>query len=138
MQGLLFGLFLSCIAFVLIPIVPFIVAIARWRAERKRLAWLTRVLLLPMWLLSGFVFGLINPFGILFKSLVDVRDVVRIEWANRWMTGLPKKPSGHPLKVRSDEERERLDAAIAMGVVEDYNDEAREHGQGIDFGDEDE
>lgn len=138
LQGLLRGIFLSLIGVVLIPFVPFFVAFARWRVSRRNKRWLTRVLCLPMWLLSGFLFGLINPIGILFKSLADMKAIARVEWMNRWMTGKPKKPNGHPLQIQSPEERERFDAAITMGVVRDYNDEAIANGQGIVFGDEDE
>lgn len=137
LQGLLQGTFLSLMGVFLIPIVPFIVAFARWRVTRGSKRWLTRVICLPMWLLSGLLFGVLNPMGILFKTIADVKEVARIEWMNRWMTGQPKKPNGHPLPVRSPEDRDRFDAAITMGVVRDYNEEAIAHGQGIDLKDED-
>lgn len=138
LQGLLQGSFLSLMGIVLIPFVPFIVAFARWRVTRGSKRWLTRVMCLPMWLLSGLLFGIINPIGILFKAFADIREMAYIEWANRWMTGQPKKPNGHPLPIRSPEDQDRFDAAITMGVVRDYNDEALAHGQGIDFEDADE
>lgn len=136
LQGLLHGILLSLMGVVLIPFVPFIVAFARWRVTRGSKRWLTRVMCLPMWFLSGLLFGIINPIGILFKSLADMKEIARIEWMNRWMTGQPKRPNGHPLKIRSPEEQNRIDAAITMGVVQDYNDEALEHGQGIELEDE--
>jgi hypothetical protein len=135
-QGFLYGVFLSLVAVVLIPFSPLLVAIARWRAERGRIRRLVRVMLLPLWMAWGLLFGLVNPFRVFYKSMVEVREVARMEWANRWTTGTPKKPNGHPLRVRSEEEKERIGASITMGVVVDYNDEAREHGQGIDLEDE--
>ena len=138
LQGLLHGIFLSLIGVVLIPIVPFIVAFARWRAIRVSAGWLSGIICLPWWLLSGLLFGIINPIGILFKAVADISEVAHIEWMNRWMAGQPKKPNGHPLPIRSPEDRDRFDAAITMGVVQDYNEEAIAHGQGIDLEDEDE
>lgn len=135
LQGLLQGVFLSLIGVCLIPFVPFIVAFTRWRVERNRLKWHTRVMLTPMWMLSGFFFGLANPIGILFKAIADVKEIARVEWENRWRLGQPKKPNGHPLPIRTPEDQERLDAAVMMGVVEDYNEEAKSYGQGIDFDD---
>ena len=136
LQGLLQGVFLSLMGVVLVPFVPFIVSFARWRVTRGSKRWLTRVICLPMWFLSGFLFGLVNPIGILFNAFAEVKEIARIEWMNRWMSGQPKKPNGHPLPFRSPEEREMMDAAITMGVVRDYNDEALAHGQGIVFEDE--
>ena len=138
LQGLLHGTFLSLMGIFLIPVVPFVVAFARWRVTRGGKRWLTRVMCLPMWFLSGLILGLLNPMGILLKAFADIYEVSRTEWKNRWMTGQPKKPNGHPLTIRSPEESEMLDAAITMGVVRDYNEEAIAHGQGIDLEDEDE
>ena len=138
LQGLLQGLFLSLMGFVLIPFVPFFVAFVRWKVTKGSKRWFTRVVCLPMWFLSGFLFGVINPIGILLKTFTDIKEITRVEWQNRWMTGKPKKPNGHPLPIRSPDEQERLDAAITMGVVRDYNEEAIAHGQGIDLEDEDE
>ena len=78
------------------------------------------------------------PFKMFLSTLADTKVIVGVEWANRWSNGRPKKPNGHPLRRRSADERERIDAAITMGVIEDYNDEAMERGQGIDFGEDDE
>ena len=132
-QGLLEGAFLFLVGLAVIPLAPFIVAFGRWSVEgrRGRRRLLTRLLMIPLWFLSGLLFGVIGPFGTLLNSFREVAEVARVEWANRWRTGSPKTPDGHSLRERSAEEQEMWEAAIAMSVVADYNDEARAHGQGL-------
>lgn len=138
LQGIVRAALLFVGGIVAIPIIPFVVAFGRWDTNKRLHGFAMRLLLFPSWVLSGIVFAFANPFKMFLSTLADTKVIVGMEWANRWSNGRPKKPNGHPLRRRSADERERIDAAITMGVIEDYNDEAMERGQGIDFGEGDE
>lgn len=131
LQGLMYGEFVFFQGIGLIPFMPFMVAVERWRLTRGSKQWPLRVIYLPIWFLLGILFGVVNPFRLLFKMFAALKEVARVEWTNRWMAGQPKKPNGHPLPVRTPEEQEKIEAAITMGVVEDYNEEAIAYGQVI-------
>ena len=46
---------------------------------------------------------------------------------------MPKRQDGHPLDIRPPEELARDDLYTTLGVIADYNEEARRYGQGIDI-----
>ena len=128
LQGIAHGLFLFAIGVLTAPLVPFVFMFGRTRANFGK--W-TRVLCSPFFFAAGCLFALVNPFVVLLGNLKDVLGVAKVEWETRWMAGQPKKPNGHPLAVRSDEERELDELAVTVGVIKDYNAEAREYGQGL-------
>lgn len=125
LQGLLMGLFLFAMGIALMPFMPFVVMIRRWRAAKSRIA------LLPVYFVSGCLYAAVAPFGVLVKTIADLRTVVAVEWATRTLEGQPKKPNGQPLRLPTDEERAMIDLAYTIGVIRDYNGEAREYGQGL-------
>lgn len=131
LQGLLMGLFLTAMGVVLMPGMPFVVVINRWRAERKRHRFLTRVWLTPFWFVSGCLYAILAPIGIVWKTFSDLRTVVAVEWATRMLEDQPRKPNGHPLKLPTAEERVQKDVAKTIEVIRDYNGEARAFGQGL-------
>ncbi|MGN0130688.1 MAG: hypothetical protein ACI4CE_07370 [Methanomethylophilus alvi] len=131
LQGLLMGMFLTAMGIVMIPVMPFVVVYNRWRAEKKRHRFITRVWLTPFWFVSGIMYSLLSPIGIVWKTVADIRTVVAVEWATRTLDGEPKKPNGHPIELPTAYERERRDLAKTVGVIRDYNAAARAHGQGL-------
>ena len=62
-----------------------------------------------------------------------MKTIVEVEWKTRWLTGQPKKPSGHPIPVDGEISEEQKGLAAIRSVVRDYNEEARSYGQGIDI-----
>lgn len=130
LQGLLMGLLLSAVGVALSPIVPVVVGCRRWRAERKTRHLATCLLLLPLWMLSGCFYAMLNPLNILKKTVADLPAVVAVEWKCRTEEGSPKKPNGHPLVLPTAEYRAAVDAAAVYVVYRDYFEEARESGQG--------
>ena len=131
LQGLLMGTFLAAMGIALMPVVPFVVAHKRWRAERKRHRFTTRLLLLPFWFVSGCLFSFLTPIGIVRTTIRDIRTVVAVEWVMRLLSGEPKKPNGHPVKLPTADERAKRDLATTIGVIRDYNGEAWSYGQGL-------
>lgn len=131
LQGLLMGLFLTAMGIVLMPVMPFAVVINRWRAERKRHRFLTRVWLIPFWFVSGCLYAILAPIGIVWNTISDLRTIVAVEWAMRTLAGEPKKPNGHPIELPTAEERAKRDLAKTVDVIRDYNGEARAFGQGL-------
>ena len=130
-QGILMGLLLFAIGVALIPFVPFSVVHKRWKAHRGDRRTFRRVLNSPFWFVSGCLYALLSPIGILWKTVSDLRTVVAVEWAMRMLEDEPKKPNGHPLELPTPDERARRALAHTMGVIRDYNGEARTCGQGL-------
>lgn len=133
LQGLCYTAAMFAIGLMLMPLAPIVVPFHRWRATRGRLRFITRVLLLPLWSVGGALYGLLSPFAFLITTMSELRTVVVVEWAARKAVGNPKKPNGHPLEIRTAEEKAALDLAMTMSVVKDYNAEARSYGQGLNI-----
>ena len=132
-QGFLYGLCRVMLSIVAIPIVPFAVAARIFGFRRNNMRVWTRIAMLPVWLLYGAVYAVCSPFGMLVSTVMDIRDVAKVEWRNRWTASVPKMPDGHPARILSAEEREFLDMAVTIGVIRDYNEEAKQYGQGVDI-----
>lgn len=130
-QGLLMGVFLAAMGIILMPVMPFVVVLNRWRTERKRYRFITRVWLVPFWFVSGCLYAILNPIGIVWKTITDLRTIVVVEWATRMLEEQPKKPNGHPIELPTAEERAKRDLAKTVDVIRDYNGEARAYGQGL-------
>lgn len=120
LQGLLLGIGLFLVGVLAMPFVPFAVVVNRWRLHIGKIVFLKRLLLMPIWFVSGMAISMINPFGILFNTFSDTIGICIMEWLNRWTTGKPKRPNGHPLRIRSEKEIEASNVAIAQGVMADY------------------
>ena len=88
---------------------------------------------LPFWFLKGCLIALATPFPVLYNSVKSLVVIPWAEWSNRNRSGSPKKTNGDPLAAISDDERAFLDAAIYCSVIQDYNEEAKSHGQGFDI-----
>ena len=131
LQGLCYGVVLFAIGILLMPAAPIVVPFHRWMAARKRLHFLTRVLLVPIWMLGGCLYGVLSPFVAFCSTVADLRTVVAVEWAARNNILNPKKPNGHPLEISTAEEKAAIDMATTLSVVKDYNAEARSFGQGL-------
>jgi hypothetical protein len=122
-QGLLQGLLFSLITLLAIPFSWLPVAHRLFRNRRGRMGTAANILCIPLWMLCGVIVAVVMPFGLLFKTFIDLREVAKVEWETRWMTGKPKKPNGKPMRPLTDEEREEMEAEITRGVIEDYADE---------------
>lgn len=132
-QGLLRGLSLAALGVLLIPFVPFVWTSERWRAARGMIGRIRRAMFILPWFVIGIVFAVFAPFGMFAKAMADTIEIVRAEWKGRGIIGSPKTPDGKPLVIRSAEDKAKLDAAIRETVIEDYNEEAKEYGEGIDI-----
>lgn len=128
LQGIAHGLFLFAVGVLTAPLVPCVFVFGRTRANFGKL---TRVLCSPFFFAAGCLFALVNPFVVLLGNLKEVWDVAKVEWETRWMAGQPKKPNGHPLAIPTEDEMEAREMGFALGVIKDYNAEAREYGQGL-------
>ena len=129
LQGITRAVLLFCIGVLVMPIAPFVVTIARF--GYAKMPWWKRFLMLPLWLLLGFVLAVIAPFTALWKGLSETRAIAVVEWKQRWRNGTAKHLDGRPMVIPTPEEERQLDVAITKSVIDDYNDEARRHGQGI-------
>lgn len=129
LQGILRAVLLSALAILLMPIAPFVVTIARF--GYARMPWWKRLLMLPLWILLGIVLSVMAPFTSLWRGLTDTIGIAAVEWRERWRNGIAKYPDGRPMVIPTPEHERIVDVAITKSVIEDYNDEARQHGQGI-------
>lgn len=132
LQGILANFVMAVFGMIAIPFVPFAFCMDRWRAAR--VGWFGKAIRVPLWFCAGAVVALLNPVVGFVRGIRSIGEVARVEWSNRWMAAHPKRPDGRPLPIRTAEEQNRIDEAVFMGVIRDYNDEARSYGQGIDFG----
>lgn len=130
-QGFLHGFCRVMLSIVSIPMVPFAVAARIFGFRRNNMRVWTRIAMLPVWLLYGAVYAVCSPFGMLAKTAMDICDVAKVEWMNRWTASVPKMPDGHPATILSAEDREFISMAVTVGVIRDYNEEAKQYGQGI-------
>lgn len=134
---LLQGILRAVLAFVamlfVMPFIPFAVVTTRWILSRGTKGILFRLSLVPMWFLLGVVLALVHPFVVLFTTLRDTMEIIKWEWVNRWMLGSPKKPDGTPMEIPTETEKADLDLGATLSVIRDYNEEAKQHGQGLDI-----
>lgn len=129
LQGLMHGILIAVFGVLAIPIFPFAYAAARWQVSAH--GFVTRFCLVPLWFAMGVIRAVTVPFSVAGRTVSSLSEIARAEWETRWMTGMPKKPDGHPLKLETDDERGLKDFAYTVGVIRDYNAEAREYGQGL-------
>jgi hypothetical protein len=131
-QGIVHLLVCLLLSILFIPLNPFVFMFLFYsRSEQKTRA--RKFVRMPYWLFKGCIMAVISPFLVLYNSLKSLIVIPWAEWANRKRSGMPKKPNGEPLEIMSDDERVLLDAAYFCSVIKDYNDEAKEHGQGFDI-----
>lgn len=126
-QGVLNSLVMFLGGVILLPIMPFVLWVKQWKIDAG--GFFRKLFKSPLWLLIGIVDAIIIPFIALGKTLANIKPVVEVEWKTRRMIGQPRKPNGKPYIPPTKEERERQDLAVTVGVIKDFNDEAREYGQ---------
>lgn len=129
LQGVLRTAILSASGVLLIPFAPFLMLLVRCRDSG--LPWWKRGLMLPFWFIIGFLIALMAPFSALWKGLADTARIVCVEWTERWRNGTAKYPDGRQMLIPTAFHEHLVDVAITKGVIADYNQEARQHGQGI-------
>ncbi len=130
-QGVLMGAAQTMLAMLLMSFAPFVIAGRRWRAETKERNLAVCVLMLPLWFVAGGLFAVTMPLVALASAASDLRAVMRVEWASAVEDGQPLSPSGHPVELPDPDLRAALDADCTLGVIRDYNAEARVFGQGL-------
>lgn len=129
LQGILRAVLLAVAGIVLMPIAPFVVTVMRFRVAK--MPWWKRILMLPLWFVLGILLAVIAPFSALWRGLSDTIGIAAVEWRERWRNGIAKYPDGSPMPIPTVEQERLVDVAITKSVIEDYNEEARQHGQGI-------
>ena len=129
LQGILRAVLLSVAGIVLMPIAPFVVTVMRFRVAK--MPWWWRTLMIPYWFSLGILLAVIAPFSALWRGLSDTMGIAAVEWRERWRNGTAKYPDGRPMLIPTVEQERLVDVAITKSVIEDYNEEARQHGQGI-------
>ena len=129
LQGILRAVLLSVAGIVLMPIAPFVVTVMRFRVAK--MPWWWRTLMIPYWFSLGILLAVIAPFSALWRGLSDTIGIAAVEWRERWRNGVAKYPDGRPMLIPTVEQERLVDVAITKSVIEDYNEEARQHGQGI-------
>lgn len=131
-QGIAHMVICLLLSILFIPLTPFVFMALFWiRSEEKTKA--RKFVRLPFWFFKGCLIALATPFLVLYNSVKSLVVIPWAEWSNRNRSGSPKKPNGEPLANISDDERAFLDAAIYCSVIQDYNEEAKSHGQGFDI-----
>lgn len=120
LQGICRSIVLSLLLLLAIPFVPFVIVVSQWMLAKGEMPWWWRVLMVPFWLAKGIMFALVSPWVYFGSVMVDTRDICRYEWANRWRSGVPKNPKGHPLEILPPETKAMEDANITLGVMADY------------------
>ena len=133
LQGACQSVLVLLFRLVAIPFMPFVLMVVKWSLAKGMMPWWKRTLMIPFWFFQGIVYALVSPFHFFFSMLSDTVEICRFEWENRWRTGVPKRQDGHPLDIRPPEELARDDLYTTLGVIADYNEEARRYGQGIDI-----
>lgn len=129
-QGIAHMVICFLLSVLFIPLTPFVFMALFWiRSEEKTKA--RKFVRLPFWFLKGCLKALATPFLVLCNSVKSVVIIPWAEWKNR--SGSPKKPNGDPMERKSDEEKVLQDAAIYCSVIQDYNEEAKIHGQGFNI-----
>ena len=128
-QGILRAVLLAVAGIVLMPIAPFVVTVMRFRVAK--MPWWWRTLMIPYWLSLRILLAVMAPFSALWRGLADTIGIAAVEWRERWRNGIAKYPDGSPMLIPTVEQERLVDVAITKSVIEDYNEEARQHGQGI-------
>lgn len=131
LQGIARAVMLFAIGVLTMPIMPFVVLSSEWRLSKNMMPLWKRILYTPLFLVTGCVVAVVSPFGVLYNVLKETKAIAKVEWKERWRYGTAKLPNGRPMAIPTPEEERHMDFAITKGVIEDYNDEARMHGQGI-------
>jgi hypothetical protein len=131
LQGLFRAVMVCILGIVTMPIVPSVYMLVRLGGAKGNMPWWKRLLFLPVWFLLGVGFAVAAPFVSLANGIVFTKTIVGVEWRERWRYGTMRHPDGRPLPIPDEEGLRLQDIAITRSVIEDYNDEAREHGQGI-------
>lgn len=132
LQGIFNSAIRIVLALVSIPFYPFVFLTLRWMQDKKK-GMAKRMLFTPLWLIYGMVMAILAPGFVLIDSVRLLWSIPLIEWKNRWMYGTPKYPNGKPMEIRDAEESHIREASIFYGVLKDYNEEAKAHGQGADI-----
>lgn len=131
LQGIVRAVALLATGLLMMPFVPFVALSSKWRISKNLMPWWKRCLYTPLWLALGCMVAVVSPFGVLYTGLKETKAIAKVEWKERWRYGTAKLPDGRPMAIPTPEEERQMDLAITKGVIEDYNDEARMHGQGI-------
>ena len=131
LQGWARAVVLCILGFVTMPIAPFALTCVRYVGARGTMPWWKRILFCPLWFLLGVVLALAAPFVALYNGIAMTKTIAVVEWAERWRCGTMRRPDGRSMVIPGDEEMRLFDVAITRSVIEDYNEEARQHGQGI-------
>ena len=130
LQGLARAVLVSILGIVTMPIAPFALMFIRLGGSGD-MPWWKRILYCPAWLGIGVVLAIAAPFIALVNGIVFTKTIVGVEWRERWRCGTMRRPDGSSLPIPDEEGLRLQDIAITRSVIEDYNEEARQHGQGI-------
>ena len=118
LQGLFHALVSSVALIMAIPIVPFCLTYVRMSNEKGK-GTIEKMIIIPWWFIQSILIAVTAPILNMVDSYVSMKEVARMEWTNRWRASHPKKPNGHPL-IRQEGEREFLDRAVEISVLNDY------------------
>lgn len=129
MQGILRSVILAAIDIVLIPITLF--ALAFSKIVSPTIPWWKKLVMLPVWMVLGVLIAVISPFRALLNGIRDTYWIAKVEWKERWRNGTAKFPDGRPMIIPTPGQERMVEVSITKSVIEDYNEEARQHGQGI-------
>lgn len=129
MQGLLRSVILASIGIAFMPIMPF--ALAGSRFFSSSITRWKKLVMFPLWMVLGAIIAVISPFRTLLNGLMDTYGIAKVEWRERWRNGTAKFPDGRPMDITTPYNERMVEVSITKGVIEDYNEEARQHGQGI-------
>lgn len=129
-QGVLYSAVVFCLAVIAIPLVPFSTAVSGWR-HLSNPAIKHKLIRLPLWFGFGILAALSTPFILLAQSIRNIWQVSKTEWVTRWTTGLPKRADGKPAYVLSQRDKDAIDLAVTVGVLKDYNEDAKALGDGL-------
>lgn len=132
-QGIVRSIVLFLIGVLISPFYPLFYVVGRFVSTRLLMPWWKRVVFIPAWMFLGVVIAIVSPFGALWNTISTTVSICRLEWVNRWLASEPKNPDGSPMYIPTERERQLMDFANTYSVLRDYNEEAKEHGQGIDI-----
>ena len=131
LQGLARTMLLFLFGIVVFPVAPFLYASVRLGETRETMPQWKRIALIPLWFVFGIAVSLLAPFVSMAKGIALSKTIASVEWHERWRCGVMKHPDGKPMSIPDANYLLKRDIAITQSVIEDYNEEALEHGQGI-------
>lgn len=134
LQGIAVSAYSFAVGLLAIPILPIANPVLKIMYNgylTKPVRWWAMPVYLPVWILQGLWDGILYPFKAFINAATATIAICKAEWRERWRNGTLKNPDGTAMVIPDDEDEELVEAAITKSVLDDYNDEARQHGQGI-------